>query len=192
MARVPKTPKPTDPSQERASGPAPKKKKFRIRHQNPAVADFVAKVVLKNAMDMDSAVKEIAPDLSPAKVKEQSELLQNSPTVKAAIEENLTVKGLDSRSKDKYVQKMWDWLEGAESVVYKEDGVTVDEEKTEKKRKSAQEYALTAARILGKGFISEKVNNDKPEELRLSNWDNGIKRMTGENVTALPKATYDA
>lgn len=79
-----------------------------------------------------------------------------TPQVLEELEKQMTPHGLDEKSKDRYVEILWEWLEGA-------DG----------------QKAQTAARILGKGFIGEVVSVEPLEVLPIRDYDKGVAQMLG-------------
>ena len=80
----------------------------------------------------------------------------NTPEVLEELEKQLGPLGLDEASRDKYVKILWSWLQG------KDNG-----------------KAQTAARILGKAFISDKLQVEQMEPLRIEGFEEGLKRMLG-------------
>lgn len=68
-----------------------------IRTNRPKVAEFVAGVAVKNALDMEKAVQEMNPELSPVEVAVKAHKLENDPHVTAAIEKTLQKRGLDEQ-----------------------------------------------------------------------------------------------
>lgn len=139
--------------------PVEKAKRVRIRYQRPAVADHVAKAFIKHNMDTEEAVaQDLAPELaeSPARVAEVAQMLENAPQVKQAVERNLRAKGLDEQSKNVFVEELWDWM-----------------------LNQNDKRAIAAARILGRGFIGEKVGDGKPIKLEIEGFGEGLQRMLG-------------
>jgi hypothetical protein len=147
---------------EEAAGKVPRYKKnperaAHFRTTRESVSNFVADVAVRNGLDMERAVEEMRPELPPAQVAETAQTLQCDPNVKAAIEKALEKRGLDEASKAHFVSILWKY---AESIDLN------DEKKT-----------LAAWRILGRGFVAEKVVVDKPEALPLAGLEAGLKRM---------------
>jgi hypothetical protein len=129
----------------------------RIRYQIPSVARYVARVIIKNAMDYELAVEEIAGgSMDAISIREIASNMQSSPEIQAAIENELTIHGLDEKSKDAFVHEMWDWLRG-----------------------DSEEKAKKAAGILGRGFIAEHINVDKPETLAIDGLEDAVNSMLG-------------
>jgi hypothetical protein len=138
------------------AGRRPESSKY-IRTERPRVAEFVAGVAVKNALDMEKAVTEIKPELSPVEVAITAYRLEQDPHVQKAIQKTLQKRGLDSESKNYYVQRLWEFFESTDPA--------------DEKRQ------LQAMRILGRGFIAEKVQVDKPEELKIHGFEEGLRRM---------------
>ena len=113
-----------------------------LRVDRPKVAEFVATVAVKNALDMEKTVEEIKPELSPSQVASTAEKLENDPRVQQAIEKSLQKRGLDAKSREHFVDLIWRYAES---------------EKPADERRQ-----LAALRILGKAFISEKIEVGSP------------------------------
>jgi hypothetical protein len=78
----------------------------------------------------------------------------------AALIQQAEALGLDEAGKKKFVETMWKWLLDGDS---------------------SEKMAIAAARILGRGFISEKVDVDKPVALKIEGLDAGISRLMGSD-----------
>lgn len=141
------------------AGRKPASESTYIRTDRPSVAEFVAGVAVKNALDMERAVEELKPELTPMEVAVTAHKLENDPRVTAAIQKTLQKRGLDEQSKEHYVDRLWYWFES--------------EDPRDEKRQ------LMAARILGKAFVGENITVDTPETLRISGLDEGLKQMLG-------------
>ena len=63
---------------------------------------------------------------------------------------------MDERSRDKYVKTLWGWLLGED-----------------------KELMQTAAHILARGFITDKMQLETPQPLLISGFEEGMKRMNG-------------
>jgi hypothetical protein len=48
---------------------------------------------------------------------------------------------------------------------------------------------LAALRILGKAFVGEKIEIDKPEELKILGFGEGLKRMLGDDYESLARGS---
>jgi hypothetical protein len=138
----------------------PKAKKVPFRVANPKVANLIASAAIKNALDLPAAVSELKPDLTPSQVANVAEELEHSPLVQAAIQQGLQKRGLDQKSRERFVEILWQ---------YAEDSDPANERRT-----------LAAWRILGRGFISEKIEQTMIEPLRIEGFEEGIKRMLSE------------
>jgi hypothetical protein len=150
------------------AGRQPASKSTYLRTDRPKVAEFVAGVAVKNALDMEKTVEELKPELSPTEVAATAHKLENDPKVTAAIQKTLQKRGLDEDSKEHFVDLLWRYAES--------------EAPADEKRQ------LAALRILGKAFVGEKIEVDKPEELRISGLEEGLKRMLGEDYEKWSRA----
>jgi hypothetical protein len=128
-----------------------------IRTERHRVAEFVAGVAVKNALDMEKAVSEIKPELSPVEVAITAHKLERDPNVQREIQKTLQKRGLDEDSKQHFVDLLWKYAES--------------EDPADEKRQ------LASLRILGRAFIGEKVEVDGPQELRIRGIDEGLRRM---------------
>jgi hypothetical protein len=108
-----------------------------IRTDRPRVAEFVAGVAVKNALDMEKTVEELKPDSSPTEVAATAHKLENDPRVTAAIEKTLQKRGLDADSKQHFVDLLWRYAES--------------EAPADEKRQ------LAAVRILGKRSSARRL-----------------------------------
>jgi len=132
-----------------------------LRTNRPKVAEFVAGVAVKNNLDMERAVEELKPELSPSQVAATAQKLENDPKVTAAIQKTLQKRGLDEKSKEHFVDLLWRYAESEASA--------------DEKRQ------LAALRILGKAFVGENISVDQPEELRITGIEEGLKQMLGDD-----------
>src|SRR5713226_9432458 len=94
------------------SGPIPRAdRRFEatkyVRTDRPAVANFVAGAIVKNFMDVEKAVEQIKPDLSPVQQAQTAHDLENDPNVQAAVQSELKRLGLDAASKEEYIRLLW-------------------------------------------------------------------------------------
>jgi hypothetical protein len=147
---------------EEAAGKVPRyKRKFEatkyVRTDRPAVANFVAGAIVKNLMDVERAVDEIKPDLSPVQKAQTAHELENDPNIQAAVQTELQRLGLDAESKEQYIQLLWRYA--------------ASEAPEHEKRQ------LTSLRLLGKAFLPEQVQIEKPETLPLRGLDEGLKLL---------------
>lgn len=132
----------------------------RIRYQIPSVARYCARVILKHAMDFELAVESIGRgQMDIDTIREIARNMQDSPEIQAAIEAELTIHGLDDKSKEAFVHELWDWLRSENDV-----------------------RAVKAAGVLGRGFIAERINVDKPEQLPIEGMEDAVKSMLGTSA----------
>lgn len=158
-----------DPEDKRHRDPLRRKYKVRekretgreeptIRFEIPSVAKHCARVIVMHHMDYLRAVHYLlgprADDTNPLKLAER---LERSEIVQKCIQEELTVTGLDDKSKESFVSEMWEWL-----------------------RRGSENKAMKAAGILGKGFIAEKVETVRPEELPIAGLGDAVRSMLGD------------
>ncbi len=135
-----------------------------IHTEKPAVANHVATAIIMNNMDTEQAVREVlAPNLAPGEQADLAEKLNADPKVQSALEMNLAAKGLDDHSKSEFVAQMWNWLINGDS-----------------------RRATAAARILGRGFIGEKVDDKKPLVLQIDGFTEGVAKMMEKTTATVP------
>lgn len=127
------------------------------RFSCPDTAKLAARALIKHSLNATQAVIELRPHLTAESARTVGSRMMKTPQVLAELEIQMSPRGLDEKSKDRYVHILWDWIEGSDRT-----------------------KAQTAARILGKGFISERISVDQPEELRIEGFEEGIKRMLGD------------
>jgi hypothetical protein len=139
------------------AGRTPPESSTYIRTERPRVAEFIAGVAVKNALDMEKTASEIKPELSAVQVAITAQKLERDPNVQREIQKTLQKRGLDEDSKQHFVDLLWKFAES--------------EDPADEKRQ------LAALRILGRAFIGEKVEIDAPQELRIRGIDEGLKRM---------------
>lgn len=132
-----------------------------IRLERASVAQHVAGVIVKNAMDTQAAAAELKPDLPEFEQNIVAAQLENSPEVKVAVAEELKKRGLDEESKQHFVSKLWQWFES-------------DDPRYEKAK-------LAAIRQLGKVFLPERswMEVGKLEPLPITGFDDNVRRMLG-------------
>lgn len=138
----------------------PKAKRVPFRVGNPKVANLIANAAIKNALDLPAAVAELKPDFTPSQVANVAEELERSPQVQAAIQQGLQKRGLDGQSRERFVEILWKYAEDADAA---------NEKRT-----------LAAWRILGRGFIGDKIEQTVIEPLRIEGWEEGVRRMLAD------------
>jgi len=145
---------------------APRRKKAEdpdsksLRTSNPKVAEHAAKVLIMNALDGESAAKEIKPDLSPAEQAVLGRKLETDLHVHREVEKQLVPRGLSDHDREYFVTRLWQMFESSDP--------------------REEQKALSAMRILGKAFITEKVENTQVEMLKIAGISEGMERMLGE------------
>ena len=134
---------------------------FKIRSKYTLT--MIARALIVNHMDFDKAVYMLFPTDTPERRLQTVDYLQAHPDLRAEIEEQFKLVGLDDGSKDAYVKELFAWFWGADN-----------------------ELKMTAARILGRAFIADKVV-DKPAVLEIKGIEDGVARMLGTNeISAEP------
>lgn len=138
----------------------PERERRYVETRKPKVADFVASVAIKNQLDMQKTAEELKPELQPYEQAELAQSLDADPNIKQAVEKQLEKRGLDDKSKDRFVELLW---QAAEST---------DPRKEREK--------LAAWKLLGKALIPnlEQLEVTAPTELKIRGLEAGIARMT--------------
>jgi hypothetical protein len=142
---------------------APKRKKpedsdsKQIRTSNPSVAKHAAKVLLLKNLDGESAAKELKPDLSPADRAILGRKLETDPRIHREVEKQLTPRGLADLDREYFVRRLWEMFDSTDP--------------------REEQKSLSAMRILGKAFITEKVENTQVEMLKIAGVSEGQERM---------------
>jgi hypothetical protein len=139
---------------------------FRIRSN--ATMKLIARALIANHLDLERAVYQLFPYDSRERKMQTIEYLENHIELKQEIENELKVMGLDETSKTGYVSELWRWMWGAD-----------------------KDKAQTAARILGKAFMPEKVD-DKPQDLRLVSVEKDILTMFGDKASQIAPRVLEA
>lgn len=143
------------------AGRKPESASTYLRTNRPKVAEFVAGVAVKNLLDMEKTVEELKPELSPFEVAVTAHKLESDPKVAAAIQRTLQKRGLDEQSKQHFVSLIWRYAES--------------EDPADEKRQ------LMALRILGKAFVGEKIEVNKPEPLPIAGAEELMKSIMGDD-----------
>jgi hypothetical protein len=137
----------------------PEKTYVPIRWRNPDTLEYLCRAVIKHKFDWYMAVREIAPELNVAEAAEEASKLRENIAVREAIEDALVDKGLDEKSKSAFVKRMWKWLDSGDEKLMR-----------------------AAAGILGRGFISDKIDVNKTEELPIRGFKEGVTKLFGEAI----------
>lgn len=156
----------TIPSRPKTSLPGRPARTFQFRTDQPTVARYVARVVILCHMDFEHAVEKMEARLEPEAIKTIAARLETDPLVRSEIEKQLKAKGLDEDAKAIFVEETWNrYWSGS---------------KDEKK---------DATRVLAKAFIAEKADNDKPVNLPIQGFDQGVAVMLGKTE---PPENFDS
>jgi phage terminase small subunit len=132
------------------------KKSLGRRWSSPTMAKLAARSLIKHSMNATQAAKELRPHLTEQSARSTGRRMMNTPEALEELEK-LAPLGLDEASRDQYVKILWSWLQGED-----------------------KEKAQTAARILGKAFISDKLQIEQVEPLRIEGIEEGLKTMLGD------------
>lgn len=141
--------------------PEEKGRPFRIRSR--PTLELVARALIVNHMDYEKAVVMLFPNRSTEFYADTLDYLEAHTDLQAEVENQLKITGLDETSKEAYVKQMWMWMWGVDN-----------------------ELKTTAARILGKAFMPEKVD-DQPKPLRIAGIEDGLAKMGLGAVQSQPK-----
>lgn len=139
----------------------------RIRYEIPTVAKHLARVIVMRGMDYEGALRYLLGDRAQeVNISKIAENLEHDQQVQKFIQEELTVHGLDDASKESYLHELWDWF-----------------------RHGSENKAMKAAGILGRGFVAERVETTKPEDLPIPGLGPSVRRMLGEKDAVTNDAT---
>lgn len=141
------------------------------RLADPKVAEHIVAVILKHQLDFNKAVREMHPTLPPVNVAELAHKLEHSPHVQTALGSMLAQLSLDGESKEFYVRELWFRFRSSQDI----------------------RERIAAMKMLGKAFISERVEVSRPEELRIEGFEAGVEGMlTGGARRVLPEPVEPA
>lgn len=115
------------------------------------------------------------PELTKVAAGTYARRVMQDPMVQAEVE---VIMNRTERNAKKFLDLMWDWLE------HEGDEVEVGPEKRKVKvlTKGAQEQKVTAARILAKGYISEKPEAPEWKPMVIEGLGNAVGNLIGESV----------
>jgi hypothetical protein len=123
-----------------------------------AVTDHIVRLLLKHAMDFNKVIEEICPAGTVFDKGRMLDQLQTDIRIKTALQRDLAKLGLDDKAKEHYITELWRWFHNEEDP----------------------RLRATAARILGKAFIADRVETTNIETLPIADFNEGIKRMLGQ------------
>ena len=142
--------------------PEPERKHVDTRKSS--VRRHTAKLAILNNLDFDQTAAQLKPDLQPYEQANLARKLESDPQVNHEIQQQLSTRGLSDSDRDHFVRKLWQLFESNDP------------------RQEAK--AIAAMRILGKAFITEKVENTQVEKLTISGISDGLARMLGQDAEA--------
>lgn len=131
---------------------------FRIRSHATLV--HIARAAIVSNLDLNETVNLLFPYDKPERKAKTLELFESSEDLKKEVTEQLKLMDLGDTSKEAYIKEMFIWLWGPNP-----------------------DLAQTAARLLGKAFMPEKIN-DKPAVLQIKGMEEGLKTMFGDGPAA--------
>jgi|SRR5882762_2489312 len=137
----------------------PEKERKHVDTRKTSVAKHAATTVIVNGLDYDKAAAELKPDMSPYEQHKLAHQLESDSDVQAQVQTLLKKRGLDDESREYFVQRLWQYFESNDL--------------------RQEQKALSAMRILGKAFISEKIENTQVEKLQLAGINEGLEKMMG-------------
>jgi len=137
----------------------PEKERKYVDTRKPSVAKHAATTVIVNGLDYDKAATELKPGMTPYEQHKLAHQLEQDANVRTQVQSLLKKRGLDDESRDYFIQKLWAYFESNDP--------------------RQEQKALSAMRILGKAFVSEKVENTQVETLKIAGINEGLERMLG-------------
>jgi hypothetical protein len=138
----------------------PEKDRKHVDTRKKSVSKHAATAVIVNAMDFVKAAEALKPDMSPYEQHKLAHQLEHDANVQTEVQTLLKKRGLDDESREYFVQKLWQLFESNDP--------------------RQEQKALGAMRILGRAFISEKIENTQVEMLKINGISEGLERMLGE------------
>lgn len=126
---------------------------------NPRMAKMAAETIVCCGFNATRAARELRPDLKAH--RNFAHRLMREPAVKKEIER---IMEKPTRNPERFMELMWDWLEV--------DGTDLT--------KSQVEMKQTAARILAKGYVSDRKPDAPARPMHVDGLDEGMTSLTGE------------
>lgn len=117
-----------------------------LRFDNPTIVTNIANQLIMHGNDVEWMIADLFPSISPTSIVYSNlvDRINHDPRLQEELYRQMSISGTDPKSREEYVRTLWGWFKGSDD-----------------------ERALTAARLLGRGFISEAKDQDKPVELPL-------------------------
>lgn len=143
-----------------------------VNTKSPRVAEHLASAVVVSSMDYQEAAKMVRPDLTPRASALFASKMARDENVSQAVQKVLATRGLDEGSKQDFVE----FLHGGVDVL--KTALATNKEPSP----ALLQIGLKAMQILGKGFIGEKIVEEKPQDLLIAGHEEGIARMLGKQV----------
>lgn len=127
--------------------------------RKPSVRKHAATAVVVNGMDFEKAAETLKPEATPYEQHVLARKLETDPNVRTEVQSLLKKRGLDDESREHFVNRLWELFESTDPRL--------------------EQKALSAMRILGRAFVSEKVENVQVETLKIAGINEGLARMMG-------------
>jgi hypothetical protein len=122
------------------------------------MATLAAHALIKNCMNATRAAKELRPHLTEQSARKTGSRMIHNVAVQAELEKLMDDKGLNERTSERFLKELWDWFLGDDPALKQ-----------------------TAARILGRGYIAEKMGmNPPPAPLQIEGLDEDSIRVLTE------------
>jgi hypothetical protein len=146
--------------------PRPADERKKLRTTNPRVAGFAAAVLIKNNLDSEQAAKELKPDLAPVEQAELAHKLDTDANVHRAVERQLEKRGLDEKSRERFVEILWAAVESNDP--------------------RQERIKIKAMGLLGGAMLPNRsqIEIDTPATLTIKGVEEGLRRMRAAEVDA--------
>lgn len=126
---------------------------------NPRMAKMAAETIVCCGFNATRAARELRPDLKAH--RNFAHRLMREPAVKKEIQR---IMEKPTRNPERFMELMWDWLEVDSTDL----------------SKSQVEMKQTAARILAKGYVSDRKPDAPARPMHVDGLDEGMTSLTGE------------
>jgi hypothetical protein len=129
------------------------------RWSSPPMAALAAQALIKHSMNATRAARELRPHLTEQSARKTGSRMIRTPAVQAELEKLTSTRGLNEHNADRFLDELWSWLLGDDNAM-----------------------KLTAARILGRLYVTERMEASPPHEpFRIEGIDeDAIRVLTGE------------
>ena len=132
------------------------------RWSSPEVAPLAARALVKHSMNSTRAAKELRPHLTEQSARKTGSRMIHTPAVLIELDKIMSGQGVSERNCEKFRDRLWEWF------LSTEEG------------KEANERRLTAARLLARCYITEKLEVSTPPAPRIEGLDEqALRNLTG-------------